>query len=1098
MPSPLWRFAAAILAAIALIWSMIALCAWIFAPSSRVAGITSDPDPEQETIAAARARKPDLNDPLVLWQDVDYSEGPAAAWYPKGEAPLLQELVNEGKLPPVAERVGSEPLVLKGVDGIGTYGGIWIEATWATSWLNQINRAYSYSNLARWSPRGYPVVPHVAKGWEVNEDSTEFTIFLRRGMRWSDGHPLTADDVMYWYEHEVLDESVGGSEFVDRRLFEHVNEVGTLHRVDDFAVKFVFQRPHGLFIQQLASVLGNVPVNSPRHYLMQYHPRLGDQELIERKARELGLPSGRALYTRLKRPDNPEHPRLWPWIYRTYKDSPPYGFVRNPYYFAVDTEGNQLPYFDRFHWEVKSPELLGIAAASGELTLQTVWPPLNQYTLLMSNRERHGYNIRHWFATARSSMVINPNLNRKVLPGDPTSRWKHQLLTDKRFRQALSLAIDRRAIIDTAFLGLGEPSQIEPGPGSPFHSEKLAKAFIEHDPARASAMLDELELTQRDAEGYRTFPDGTRMEFYLHTIASQDSGAMQMIVDDWAEVGVRAKVLVRSQSLWRSEISALIHDFSVAESLSEFIPTNNPRPFVPWGSWSDYAQGYAIWYMQGGMWGDPRSKSLATQGPSPDDPIYHAMELYNEVRQAPTLDKQVEIFQRILDLAAENLWTINIATAPPYLILVKDGVRNVPDFAIAGNHHYTPGSTGLETYFQENAQVSPAALAHMRTELTTPGRLPGAARTEEKSSSVLAWLLGAGAAIGLLSLAIRHPFVARRMVLMVPTLAVISVLTFIIIQLPPGDYITTMTIRLQEEGSEASEQQIREIRELFHLDKSPVRQYLQWSGLAWFGSFAPEDRGLLQGDLGRSMETLRPVNNVVGDRILLTILISAGTILLTWSLAIPIGIYSAVRQYSPGDYAATLLGLIGMSVPNFLLAILAMYFASRMGLQVTGLLSPEYAVQPGWTWPKVVDLLKHIWVPVLILGLGGTASMVRVMRGNLLDELDKPYVRTARAKGLKPWRVILKYPVRLAINPFVSGIGTLFPQLISGGAITAVILSLPTVGPLMLEAFRSEDMYLAGSMLMVLSFLGIFGTLVSDLLLLALDPRIRMERSGTR
>src|SRR5690606_17753630 len=161
-----------------------------------------------------------------------------------------------------------------------------------------------------------------------------------------------------------------------------------------------------------------------------------------------------------------------------------------------------------------------------------------------------------------------------------------------------------------------------------------------------------------------------------------------------------------------------------------------------------------------------------------------------------------------------NLWTINIATAPPYLILVKDGVRNVPDFAIAGNHHYTPGSTGLETYFQENAQVSPAALAHMRTELTTPGRLPGATRSEEKSSSVLAWLLGAGAAIGLLSLAIRHPFVARRMVLMVPTLAVISVLTFIIIQLPPGDYITTMTIRLQEEGSEASEQQIREIREL--------------------------------------------------------------------------------------------------------------------------------------------------------------------------------------------------------------------------------------------------------------------------------------------
>lgn len=1076
---------------------VVAGCAWLFAPAGRPEPAPTAPSAAVKEVVAAREAKPDLASPPVIWREVDYSEGAKAAWYPKGEAPLLREMVQQGVLPSVAERVGPEPAVLAGVEGVGTYGGIWIEAIWSLSRLNQIRRAYSYANLARWSPEGFPVVPHVAKRWDINGDHTVFTIHLRRGMRWSDGHPFTADDLMYWYEHEFLDPVGVNNDASSSGLLQHVAGMGRMRRIDKHTVQIEFDRPNGLFVQRMAAVDGMYPVNTPRHYLEPFHPRVGDHDLIERKRRELGLPSAEALYNRLKRPDNPEHPRLWPWVYRTNRSNPPFGFVRNPYYFAVDPAGNQLPYIDRFHWELRSPELLGIAAASGEMTLQTAWPPLNQYTLLMSNRERHGYSIRHWYPAARSAMVINPNLNRKVLPEDPASHWKQQLLTDKRFRQALSLAIDRQAIIDTAFLGLGDPSQIEPGRGSPFHSEKLARAYIEYEPERASVMLDELGLTSLDGEGMRTFPDGTRMEFYLHTVAAQDTGAMQMLVDNWADVGVRAKILVRSQSLWRTEVSALIHDFSVAESLSEFIPTNNPRPFVPWGSWSDYAQGYAIWFMKGGMWGDPSTLTLATQGPPPGDPIYRAMELYNEVRQAPTLEEQVEIFDEVLDLAAEHVWTINIATAPPYLILVKDGVRNVPEFAVAGNHHQTPGNAGLETYYIEEPMVSESAMNHMRAELSSPDRLTGGV-TEAPAGSgarrLLLWVLGAGAAVVLLSLVIRHPFVARRVAIMVPTLVVISVLTFIIIQLPPGDYLTTLTIQLQETGSEASEQQIQEFRQLFHLDQSPVRQYLQWSGLAWFATFQPEDRGLLQGNLGRSMETMRPVNQVVGDRILLTVLISAGTILFTWMLAIPIGIYSAVRQYSPGDYAATFVGLVGMSIPNFLLAILAMYFASRIGdFQATGLFSPQYAVQPDWTWGKVVDLLKHIWVPVLILGVGGTASMVRVMRGNLLDELNKPYVRTARAKGMRPWRLTLKYPVRMAINPFVSGIGTLFPQLISGGAITAVILSLPTVGPLMLEAFRSEDMYLAGSMLMVLSFLGIFGTLVSDLLLLALDPRIRME-----
>jgi ABC-type dipeptide/oligopeptide/nickel transport system permease component len=246
------------------------------------------------------------------------------------------------------------------------------------------------------------------------------------------------------------------------------------------------------------------------------------------------------------------------------------------------------------------------------------------------------------------------------------------------------------------------------------------------------------------------------------------------------------------------------------------------------------------------------------------------------------------------------------------------------------------------------------------------------------------------------------------------------------------------------------------------------------------------------------METKGVVNKLIGERVMLTFFISLGTVLFTWAVALPIGIYSAVRQYSIGDYISSIIGFLGMCIPNFLLAVLLMYGAWEwMGIQVTGLFSPEYATQPEWTWGKFVDLLGHIWIPIIVIGTGGTAGMIRVMRGNLLDELKKPYVTTARAKGVRPFKLLMKYPVRLALNPFISGIGGIFPALLSGGAIVAMVLSLPTVGPLMLNSLLSEDMYMAGSMLMVFSLLGVMGTLVSDLLLLWLDPRIRME-GGTR
>jgi ABC-type dipeptide/oligopeptide/nickel transport system permease component len=410
----------------------------------------------------------------------------------------------------------------------------------------------------------------------------------------------------------------------------------------------------------------------------------------------------------------------------------------------------------------------------------------------------------------------------------------------------------------------------------------------------------------------------------------------------------------------------------------------------------------------------------------------------------------------------------------------------------------------METYFFEQPADSPGAQADVQQAIleVTPPPDSLAAAEQAGRKSLLGPLLRNGLLLGgllvVLLLAIRHPYIGRRLLIMVPTLLVVSVLSFVIIQLPPGDYANARIMQLQMSGDETDMQQVEDLKQMFHLEDPMVVRYLRWLGVTWFASFDRKDEGLLQGNLGRSMESGRPVNDVVGDRILLTVLISLGTILFTWLVAIPVGIYSAVRQYSLGDYALTFLGFIGMSVPPFLLALVLLYLSDAwLGVKVQGLFSPQFSAQPEWSWPKALDLLKHLWVPVLVLGVGGTASMIRIMRGNLLDELKRPYVTTARAKGVRPLMLLLKYPVRLALNPFVSGIGMLFPALVSGGAIVAMVLSLPTVGPLMLDSLLSEDMYLAGSLLMVLSLLGMVGTLVSDLLLLWLDPRIRYE-GGSR
>jgi peptide/nickel transport system permease protein len=325
-------------------------------------------------------------------------------------------------------------------------------------------------------------------------------------------------------------------------------------------------------------------------------------------------------------------------------------------------------------------------------------------------------------------------------------------------------------------------------------------------------------------------------------------------------------------------------------------------------------------------------------------------------------------------------------------------------------------------------------------------------------------------------------FVARRLLYMVPTLFLISVVAFVIIQLPPGDYLTSLVARMTAQGETVERGFLLALEERYGLGEPMYVQYWKWiSGIVFHLDF------------GQSFEWNRPVSTLLGDRLPLTIALTASTLVFTWLVALPIGIYSAVRQYSVGDYVATTLGFLGLAIPNFLLALSLMWIGfSMFGQSVGGLFSPEFVDAP-WSGAKAMDLLAHLWIPVVVLGTAGTASLIRILRANLLDELRKPYVVAARARGVPERRLIVRYPVRVAMNPFFSTIGWLLPSLVGGEVIVATVLGLQTTGPLLLGALLSQDMFLAGSIIFILGALTVVGTLISDLALAWLDPRVRLR-----
>ena len=322
-------------------------------------------------------------------------------------------------------------------------------------------------------------------------------------------------------------------------------------------------------------------------------------------------------------------------------------------------------------------------------------------------------------------------------------------------------------------------------------------------------------------------------------------------------------------------------------------------------------------------------------------------------------------------------------------------------------------------------------------------------------------------------------YVIRRLLYFIPTLILISIISFAVIQAPPGDFVTTLVVQMEARGDQVDEDLINALRARYGLGKPLWQQYLIWIG------------NILQGDLGVSMAYNQPVSRIIMDRLPWSLLFSFSAFLIVYAIGFPIGFLSAVRQYSIADYFLTFVGFIGLAIPNFMLALILLWgYFEATGQALVGIYSVEYAVAP-WSFGKFLDLLNHLWIPAVIIGTAGTAGLIRIVRANLLDELKKLYVTAARAKGVPETRLILKYPVRLAINPVISNIGYVLPALISGEVITSIVIGLPTIGPVLLRALQTEDMFLAGSIVLILSVLTLVGTLVSDLLLAVIDPRIR-------
>jgi len=594
------------------------------------------------------------------------------------EAPQVAEQVQTGTLPPVEERLPVDPMIVPVVEEIGQYGGVWHRVAVGPNDVWTAGRL-SYEALVRWDANVTGLYVNLAEAYEVNEDATEYTFRLRRGQRWSDGAPFTADDLMFWYKDGLLNADLTPT-FPKRWVAPLSNEPMVLEKLDDETIVFRFSTPYGLFLEVGVTY---AMCQWPKHYLSQFHPNYTPAEDLDAKIQDAGFDNWWELFGDRQSWQNTDLPSLTAWHPERVPPEVPSVWERNPYYWKVDPEGNQLPYINAIQFEVtENADLLNMKAVAGEIDMQTRHILWQNYPVFIDNQDIGDYRVLQWTSAEGANTGLMLNQSHK----DPVMR---QLVQNKDFRIALSLGIDRPAIHELAYQGFGEPRQAALIPQSPYFKPEYPTRWSDHDPDQANEILDQLGLVERDGEGYRLRPDGEPLTITIEysPIFGPWRDTVQMICDQWQAIGIRGVPKEEDRSLFTQRGRANEHDASIWTIDRCATPLGNPHWFHPHEGGYGWAELYAQWYNSSGR-----------DGEEPPEEIKRQFALYDQMKGA-TPDELPGLAEQYFDNWHDNLWVIGTVGVLPHLVVVKNKFRNVPEDAVSDVRQNTPANTNVEQYF---------------------------------------------------------------------------------------------------------------------------------------------------------------------------------------------------------------------------------------------------------------------------------------------------------------------------------------------------------------------------------------------------------------
>ncbi|NLD74156.1 MAG: ABC transporter substrate-binding protein [Chloroflexi bacterium] len=597
------------------------------------------------------------------------------------EAPALAERATAGELPPVEERLPQNPLVMPVAEEIGQYGGIWHRCAVSVSDVPAAGRLTN-EGYVRWNADASAMVNNVAMTYEVNEDASAYTFHLPAGIKWSDGEPFTADDILYWYEDVLLNQDLTPT--ISPNYRDPVNgEPMVVEKVDDQTVVFRFASPFGLFME----IIGATGLEAPKHYMTQFHPTYTAADELDPKVEAAGFTNWWELYSDRNTWQNPEKPCIWAWVPTRVPPEVPSVWERNPYYWKVDPEGQQLPYLDSLQIDIlENADLVNLRAVAGEIDMQLRHILWSNFPLFVDSAEAGDYRVLRWQSGEGANTGVMLNQSHK----DPALR---ELFQTKDFRVALSLGIDRPAILELAYQGFGEPRQAALIPQSPYYKDEYPTKWAEHDPDAANELLDAIGLTDRDAEGFRVRPDGEPLTITIEyaPVFGPWRDTVQMICDQWQAIGIRGVPKEEDRSLFTQRGAANEHDASIWTIDRCATPLGNPHWWHPHTGGYGWAEAYAQWYNSGG-----------TEGEEPPANIKLQFDLYDQMKGA-TPDQLPGLAEQYFDNWSDNLWVIGTVGAMPALVVVKNNFRNVPEEAVSDVRQNTPGNTNPEQYFWKQA-----------------------------------------------------------------------------------------------------------------------------------------------------------------------------------------------------------------------------------------------------------------------------------------------------------------------------------------------------------------------------------------------------------